>query len=705
VSPQQTVSDGVEHPAPTEASVLEVTDLRAEFRMRTANVVAVDGVSFSVARGESLGLVGESGCGKTTTGLAVMRLLPNNAYLTGGSVVLNGRDLATLSEKQMEGVRGNEVALIPQNPMTSLNPTATIGKQIVEAVRQHRNVTKEDAIERAMEVLSLVRMPQPAERLDQYAHELSGGLRQRVMIAMALACDPKLLIADEPTTALDVTVQAQILDLIDELRQKLHMAVILITHDMGVIAGRTDRVIVMYAGKVAEKASTSTLFSRMYHPYTDALLASVPKIDQNPFERLKSIPGLPPDLSIAHTNCRFNPRCRFASDQCRSEDPPLIALDDLSDDTPHSFACFHPVNIEEQPTSLRREADGTEVVLRARRVAELAKQPVLLEIDHLEKEFPLMSGGLIRRGAGSIKAVSDVSFTVRRGEVFGLVGESGSGKTTTGRLIAGFEQVTSGAVRFDGHTVHGLKPAERRRLSRQVQFMFQDPYSSLDPRMRVGHIVAEPLRSHKVGTAEEQRVRVENLMDEVGLTRFSVERYPHEFSGGQRQRIGLARALALEPQLIVADEPVSALDVSVQAQILNLMKDLQSERELTLILISHDLAVVRYMADTIGVMYLGKLVEMGPASEIYDRPAHHYTRGLLDSVPETDPDRAREKAAIGAVQGEMPSAVHPPSGCRFRTRCPRAEEKCALEEPPWVSYGVGHFAACHFPLVEAEPSP
>ncbi|MGH3733123.1 MAG: dipeptide ABC transporter ATP-binding protein [Acidimicrobiales bacterium] len=673
--------------------------------MRSANVVAVDGVSFSVARGESLGLVGESGCGKTTTGLAVMRLLPNNAYLTGGSVVLNGRDLATLSEKQMEGIRGNEVALIPQNPMTSLNPTMTIGKQIVEAVQQHRDLTKEHALERAMEVLSLVRMPQPAERLDQYAHELSGGLRQRVMIAMALACDPKLLIADEPTTALDVTVQAQILDLIDELRQKLHMAVILITHDMGVIAGRTDQVIVMYAGKVAEKASTSTLFSRMYHPYTDALLASVPKIDQNPFERLKSIPGLPPDLSIAHTNCRFNPRCRFASDQCRSEEPPLtIAPVGPFDNEPHSFACFHPINIEEAPTSLRSETDGTKVVLRSRRMSELASQPVLLEIDHLEKEFSLMSGGLIRHDAGSIKAVSDVSFTVRRGEVFGLVGESGSGKTTTGRLIAGFEQVTSGAVRFDGHTVHGLKPVERRRLSRQVQFMFQDPYSSLDPRMRVGHIVAEPLRSHKVGTSTEQRVRVENLMDEVGLTRYGVERYPHEFSGGQRQRIGLARALALEPQLIVADEPVSALDVSVQAQILNLMKDLQSERGLTLILISHDLAVVRYMADTIGVMYLGKLVELGPASEIYDRPAHHYTRGLLDSVPETDPDRAREKAAIGAVQGEMPSAVHPPSGCRFRTRCPRAEEKCALEEPPWESYGVGHFAACHFPLIEAKTS-
>jgi peptide/nickel transport system ATP-binding protein len=680
--------------------VLDVRDLRAEFHTRTGTVTAVDGVSFSVGQGESLGIVGESGCGKTTTGLAIMRLLSNNAYLSGGSVILNGRDLAQLSEKEMQGVRGNEVALIPQNPMTSLNPTMTIGRQIVEAIRQHRNVTKEQAVARAIEVLTLVRMPQPAERLDQYAHELSGGLRQRVMIAMALACDPKLLIADEPTTALDVTVQAQILDLIDELRTNLKMAVILITHDMGVIAGRTDKVIVMYAGKVAERSSTDSIFSRMRHPYTDALLASVPKIDQSPFERLKSIPGLPPDLSLVHNNCRFHARCSFATDLCRNEEPLLTSITDegLNDSSPHEFACFHPVNAENRPVSLRDRNSKEDVALATKRRAELLEQPELLVVDHLVKEFPLAKGGIFRGDSGSIKAVSDVSFSVRKGEVFGLVGESGSGKTTTGRLLVGFEHKSSGEVRFDGNPVDGLNVAMKRRLSRDVQFMFQDPYSSLDPRMRVGEIVREPLRAHKRGSSDDQRDRVDRLMDEVGLTRSSVDRYPHEFSGGQRQRIGLARALALEPKLIVADEPVSALDVSVQAQILNLMKDLQSERELTLILISHDLAVVRYMADTIGVMYLGKLVETGPASEIYENPAHYYTRALLDAVPETNLDRARHKAALGAVKGEMPSAVNPPSGCRFRTRCPSAKELCAQEEPTMTNFGNGHVAACHFPL-------
>jgi oligopeptide/dipeptide ABC transporter ATP-binding protein len=691
----------VDDPAtpPANPVVLDVRDLRAEFRMRTGKVTAVDGVSFSVGQGESLGIVGESGCGKTTTGLAIMRLLPNNGYLSGGSVVLNGRDLAGLSEKEMQGVRGNEVALIPQNPMTSLNPTTTIGRQIVEAIRQHRTVTKEQAAARALEVLTLARMPQPAERLDQYAHELSGGLRQRVMIAMALACDPKLLIADEPTTALDVTVQGQILDLIDELRQNLKMAVILITHDMGVIAGRTDKVIVMYAGKVAERASTEAIFSRMRHPYTDALLASVPKLDQSPFERLKSIPGLPPDLSLAHDNCRFHPRCQFATDQCRNEEPLLTSTTDEGlTGSPHLFACFHPVNVEHRPVSRRDKNDTADVAFAVKRRAELHEQPDLLVVDHLVKEFPLMKGGIFRRGSGSIKAVSDVSFSVRQGEVFGLVGESGSGKTTTGRLIVGFERVSAGEVRFDGSTVHGLNAPMKRRLSRDVQFMFQDPYSSLDPRMRVGEIVREPLRAHHRGSMDDQKARVDRLMDEVGLPRSSTDRYPHEFSGGQRQRIGLARAFALEPKLIVADEPVSALDVSVQAQILNLMKDLQSDHGLTLILISHDLAVVRYMADTIGVMYLGKLVERGPANEIYEHPAHHYTKALLDAVPETNLDRARRKAALGAVEGEMPSAVDPPSGCRFRTRCPSAQDQCTHEEPPMTNFGNGHVAACHFPL-------
>ncbi len=684
-----------------DRNVLEVNNLRTEFHMRTANVVAVDDVSFHVGEGESIGIVGESGCGKSTTGLSIMRLLPSNGHVSGGNVVLNGRDIALLSEKEMRHVRGNEVAMIPQDPMTSLNPTMTIGKQIAEAVRLHRDVTKHEARDRALEVLRLVEMPRPAERLDQYAHELSGGLRQRVMIAMALACDPKLLIADEPTTALDVTIQAQILDLIDGLRERLGMSVILITHDMGVIAGRTDRVIVMYAGKVVEEASTDILFSRMRHPYTDALLASVPKLDQKRTERLVSIPGLPPDLSQRHTNCRFHPRCQFATDRCREEEPPLTEATDpgLNGGAPHRFACFHPVNVEHRSVAVEvRSTREEESAFLAARAAELEQRPELLGTDELVKEFPVMKGGVFRRKVGTVKAVTKVSFSIKKGEVYGLVGESGCGKTTVGRLVVALERASAGKIRFEGQEVQELRGTALRRLRRDVQLMFQDPYASLDPRMRVGTIVREPLKVQRVGTPAEQRRRVLELMDEVGLSRTSIDRYPHEFSGGQRQRIGLARALALGPKLIVADEPVSALDVSIQAQILNLMKDLQDRHGLTLVLISHDLAVVRYMADTIGVMYLGKLVETGPAHEVYDRPAHHYTSGLLDAVPDADPAKARVKVRAKGVRGELPSAVDPPSGCRFRTRCPRAEEKCALEEPPLLDFGNGHTALCHFPL-------
>jgi len=680
------------------SAVLDVKDLKTEFHMKHSTVAAVDGISFSVNQGECVGVVGESGCGKSTTGLSIMRLLPNNGHLIGGSVTLLGRDLAPLDEKEMRRIRGDEVALIPQDPMTSLNPTMTIGRQISEGVRLHRDVSREQARQRALEVLRVVEMPQPAERLDQYPHELSGGLRQRVMIAMALACEPKLLIADEPTTALDVTIQAQILDLIDELRQRLAMAVVLITHDMGVIAGRTDRVIVMYAGKVAEEAETGELFTRIHHPYSEALLASVPKLDQSRDERLTSIPGLPPDLSRTITNCRFAPRCQYATDECRTEDPPLIDTED-SGALVHRFACFHPVDHSGRD---RPEAVATSPeVLAARREREdsLESGERIVEVRELVKEFPVMSGSVFRHQVGSVKAVSGVTFDIRQGETFGLVGESGCGKTTVGRLLVTLDRATSGSIRFEGVEMASLSAGQLRSRRRDFQLMFQDPYASLDPRMRVGTIIQEPLKVHSVGTRDEQNGKVRSLLEEVGLSRNSVDRYPHEFSGGQRQRIGLARALALDPKMIVADEPVSALDVSIQAQILNLMKDLQSRHGLTYLMISHDLAVVRYMADTIGVMYLGKMVERGPAAEIYARPAHPYTTGLLDAVPVADVDGARAKAQRDTtVKGELPSSINPPSGCRFRTRCPAAQDVCAEVEPPLSDFGSGHVAACHFPL-------
>ena len=669
------------------APVLSLKNLKTEFRMRSGAVTAVDGVSFDVAAGECVGVVGESGCGKSTTGLSIMRLLPPNGSVVGGSVELLGRDLATLSESEMEKVRGNEVALIPQDPMTSLNPTMRIGKQISEGVRLHRGASADEARSRALEVLRMVEMPRPEERLDQYPHELSGGLRQRVMIAMALACEPKLLIADEPTTALDVTIQAQILDLIDGLREQLDMAVVLITHDMGVIAGRTDRVVVMYAGQVAEEATTETIFARMHHPYTGALLASVPTIEDRGGERLLSIPGLPPDLSKEIVGCRFAPRCSFATDTCRSSAPQLEEATDES----HRFACFNPIDGLSSIVSVRsepRQASATEAAPERR---------VLVHVEDLVREFPVYSGGVFRRKTGSVKAVSGVSFDVLDGEIFGLVGESGCGKTTVSKLLTVLEKADSGSIDFDGNNLLSMGTKQLREHRRNVQLMFQDPYASLDPRMRVGSILREPLTVQGVGTGAEQKARVLDLLEQVGLPAEAVDRYPHEFSGGQRQRIGFARALALEPRMIVADEPVSALDVSIQAQLLNLMKDLQQSLGLTMVLVSHDLAVMRYMANTIGVMYLGKLVEVGPVSTILDAPAHPYTQGLLDAVPVPDVAESRRRRGH-QIQGELPSPVNPPSGCRFRSRCERAQDICAEVEPPFQQFAGGNRAACHFPM-------
>jgi oligopeptide/dipeptide ABC transporter ATP-binding protein len=560
-------------------------------------------------------------------------------------------------------------------------------------VRIHKQVSKHEAIDRAIEVLQLVGMPRPAERLAAYPHQLSGGLRQRVMIAIALACEPKLLIADEPTTALDVTIQAQILDLIDSLRERLKMAVLLITHDMGVIAGRTDRVMVMYAGKIVESATTTDLFSGMRHPYAEALLDSIPKMDADASVPLYSIPGLPPDLSGEFVGCRFEPRCRNATERCRVEEPPLV-----EDANHHPVACFNQVGSTSAPRHSLRVIDAAEASrIALERVHELTTRKVIIEIDRLVKEFPVTAGAVLQRKVGSVKAVSDVSFSVREGETFGLVGESGCGKTTIGRLVVALEKPTSGAIRFDGEDVTKLGRRALRRGRRDFQIMFQDPYASLDPRMRVGTILREPLKVQGIGSRTEQWERVGALLREVGLSKKSVDLYPHEFSGGQRQRIGFARALTLNPRLIVADEPVSALDVSIQSQILNMMKALQQAHRLTYIVISHDLAVLKYLSDRIGVMYLGKLVEIGAAKDIYEKPVHPYTRGLIDTIPVPDPVLAAARRGQH-ITGELPSAITPPSGCRFRTRCPRAEEICASEEPPLQSYGTDHLAACHFPL-------
>ena len=529
----------------------------------------------------------------------------------------------------------------------------------------------------------MVEMPNPEQRMRQYPFELSGGLRQRVMIAMALMCEPKLLIADEPTTALDVTIQAQILDILDNLRKDQGMATMLITHDMGVIAGRTERVVVMYAGRKIEEASTEQIFDEMRHPYTQALLSSVPKIDTASSTRLQSIPGLPPDLSKEILGCRFAPRCKFATEECHDIEPPLVG-----EGSGHYFACYHPID---GPAAL------APVVPRSAESETLDLQP-LLTVTNLVKDFPLRNTKLISRETRKVSAVANVSFEVREGETFGLVGESGCGKTTIGRLIVGLEPATSGTIDFAGRPEGLSREATKVADAKLRQMMFQDPYASLNPRKRIRDIIAEPLEIQGEGDSRSRTRAVLDLLDEVGLPAEAVDRYPHEFSGGQRQRIGFARALAVRPKMVIADEPVSALDVSIQAQILNLMQDLRVEHGLSYIFISHDLAVVRYIADQIGVMYLGKLVETGPAEEVFSSPAHHYTQGLLNAVPIADPKHAKDLAGR-QIRGELPSAVDPPSGCRFRTRCPAADDICVTDEPMFSQVKGDHVVACHHPLI------
>ncbi len=712
------------------ADLLEVTDLRVDIPVRSGTVHAVGGVSFSLAPGETLGVVGESGSGKTMVAMSVMRLLPPGARITGGSIKVLGSDITSMREKDVRRIRGRDIGMVFQDPMTSLNPLMTLGSQIAEPVRAHTGASKAEALARAEEVLGLVGMPRPAERLRNYPHELSGGLRQRAMIATALACSPKLLIADEPTTALDVTIQDQILALLDDLRARFDMGLLLITHDMGVIADRTDRVAVMYAGQLVETGGVETIFNEMRHPYTQALLESIPGLQADRSRALYSIPGAPPDLTRPPAGCRFAARCRYVQERCIEEEPRLTA-----DAGGHQFACHFPVNgrraqhLVGVDVAVRGDAqvgrpagEGTGEVAsegEGEVAGEVAGSPdralsalgrgdgpepttvpggrVLLRLENVVKEFPIRKG-LLRRTVGSVKAVSGVSLSVGVGETFGLVGESGCGKTTLGRLMVGLLEPDSGTIEFDG-VAAATQGVALKRHRKDVQLMFQDPYASLDPRMRVGSILREPLNAQKIGDKRQRTARIRQLLEEVGLPGRALGLYPHEFSGGQRQRIGLARALTVEPRLVVADEPVSALDVSIQSQILNLMWRLQTERELSYVLISHDLSVVRYLADRVGVMYLGKLVEVGPVTDVYGHSAHPYTAGLLEAVPIPDP--AKRGTRVPKVRGELPSPANPPSGCRFRTRCSRAQEICAHEEPFLRPFGhLGHLAACHFPLVE-----
>ena len=669
--------------------LLQIKDLHTDIEIRSGVVRALSGVDLHVNPGETLGIVGESGSGKTMTALSLMGLLPQGGKVSSGSIILDGQDLTQLPLKEKRKLRGTKVGMIFQDPLTSLNPTMKIGLQVCEPLRVHEGLSKKEALERAVEILKRVGMPRPEVVINNYPHQLSGGMRQRVMIAMALVCKPRILIADEPTTALDVTTQMQILDLIDELRDEYKMGVILITHDLGVVAGHTDRVAVMYAGRIVETAPTKTLFTEPKHRYTSSLMAALPERALAAGTKLFSIPGAPPSLTNLPVGCRFAARCLWATDECRAAYP------DLSGDETHTFSCFHPVQEgDESPAILQAKLDSGKAEDAVEGAPQISHE-VLLDVKDASREYESAGSGFFKRNKGVVSAVDRVSISVKKGETYGLVGESGCGKSTVGRLIAGLEPPSGGAIELDGRDLATLKGRDAVRIHRDVQMMFQDSYAAMDPRMRIDQILAEPMSIQKTGNARQIAERIMEILEQVGLTEEILDRYPHEFSGGQLQRIGFARSLTLAPDLIVADEPVSALDVSVQAQVLNLMKDLQQELGLSYLFISHDLAVVQYMADRIGVMYLGRIVEEGPAREVVNNPKHPYTKALIDSIPVPDPEFVHDESAI-KLTGEPPSAVNPPEGCRFRPRCPFAGEECKVQ--PMLTDET-HRVACHHPLL------
>ena len=669
--------------------LLQIKDLHTDIEIRSGVVRALSGVDLHVNPGETLGIVGESGSGKTMTALSLMGLLPQGGKVSSGSIILDGQDLTKMPLHLKRKMRGTKVGMIFQDPLTSLNPTMKIGLQVCEPLRVHEKLSKRAALARAVEILKRVGMPRPEVVINNYPHQLSGGMRQRVMIAMALVCKPRILIADEPTTALDVTTQMQILDLIDELRDEYKMGVILITHDLGVVAGHTDRVAVMYAGRIVETAPTKTLFTEPKHRYTSSLMAALPERALAAGTKLFSIPGAPPSLTNLPKGCRFAARCLWATDECRAGYP------DLSGDENHTFSCFHPVQEgDESPAVLQAMMDSGKAEDAVDATGQISHE-VLLDVKEASREYESSGSGFFKRDKGVVSAVDRVSITVNKGETYGLVGESGCGKSTVGRLIAGLERPSGGAIELDGRDLATLKGRNAVRIHRDVQMMFQDSYAAMDPRMRIDQILAEPMSIQKTGNARQIAERIMEILEQVGLTEEILDRYPHEFSGGQLQRIGFARSLTLAPDLIVADEPVSALDVSVQAQVLNLMKDLQQELGLSYLFISHDLAVVQYMADRIGVMYLGRIVEEGPAHEVVKNPKHPYTKALIDSIPVPDPEFQHDESAI-KLTGEPPSAVNPPKGCRFRPRCPFAGEECKVQ--PMLTDET-HRVACHHPLL------
>jgi peptide/nickel transport system ATP-binding protein len=673
--------------AGTEIPLLDVQDLHVRFDTSRGVVHAVDGISYSVRRGEVVAIVGESGCGKSVSSLAIMGLLPKPAgRVTAGRIMFEGRDLLTLSGEEMRKIRGRDISMIFQEPMTSLNPVLSIGEQIMEPLFVHLKMDEATARARALELLQLVGITDGERRLEQFPHQLSGGMRQRVMIAIGLACNPKLIIADEPTTALDVTIQAQILELMKDLSRRLNIALIVITHNLGVVARYADRVNVMYAARIIEQGTADDVFLRPLHPYTIGLMRSVPRLDLPRGVRLETIEGLPPDLRSPPAGCRFAPRCPYRQDACLSE----MVLRDIAPG--HASACIRANEIV-AGTLLTEIARGKTAAVAT---TEHAEKPLLV-VDHLHKYFavPAHGAGILSSRMVTVKAVDDVSFSIAPGETLGLVGESGCGKTTVGRTVLKLETATEGTIRFAGTDITHSTAKDMRNMRRAIQVIFQDPYSSLNPRMTIGQIIGEPMRVYgMIKNRKQEHERVAELLSQVGLFPYMAERYPHQLSGGQRQRVGIARALALEPRFIVCDEPVSALDVSIQGQIINLLEDLQERLKLSYLFIAHDLAVVRHISDRVAVMYLGRIAEVADRDELYARPLHPYTQALLDAAPIPDP-RVERSRAPRALKGEIPSPLTPPSGCVFHTRCPIAGEECRREVPKVRQIGPRHTVACH----------
>jgi len=661
-----------------DTPLLEINNLQTWFHTDAGPARAVNGVSLSIDPGETYALVGESGSGKSVTALSIMRLLPKSiGYIKGGEIRFCGDYITDNTTDEMREIRGNDISMIFQEPMTALNPVFTVGHQISEVFRLHQNMDKTKARKHSIEMLDTVGIPEAEARFENYPHELSGGMQQRVMIAMALACKPKLLIADEPTTALDVTIQSQILTLMSELQKKTGTAILLITHDMGVVRENADRVGVMYAGNLVEEAPVEELFNRPAHPYTELLMRALPS-QSNRKDKLDTIEGLVPKATLELEGCRFENRCPARMDCCLTTPAPQVAIADN-----HTAACHLFSNSKER---------GELPITREKALpSPLDSNTVRLQTTDLKMHFPLKKN-FLGKSRGHVKAVDGVSLQLHKGETLALVGESGCGKTTVGKSIIQLLKPTDGSVEFKSQDLASLDKQAMKSMRQDIQFVFQDPFSSLDPRQPIGDIITEGMVVHGIGGSRKDRLKkAQELLGRVGLNPDMIYRYPHEFSGGQRQRIVLARALSTDPELLICDEATSALDVSVQAQILNLLKDLQAELDLSYIFITHDLSVVQYLADRVAVMYLGRIVEEGTTAEIFESPKHPYTQALLSAAPQASNDRKLKKIIL---EGDVPSPINPPDGCHFHPRCPEATEACAAAYPEQASFSGTHSCKC-----------